>query len=248
MKDIRLWRWTLILFNEKDQYKNLMKNGFKRFVNLRDLSIIARELNSQGLDTEEIKKELIKFSKKWNMDFNEIKYESLVLKALDNIKKPRIKSRRISFYEEELEVIEGIEDYDTRKVLFVLMSLAKKDRKDYVYLNTAGIYKLAEVFKIAGVKKKKVEQEHVLHMLHKNGFLYCNYKPLLRYDITFIADHLSTKPNSKKILEFTPSANMILEYEKYLGDAVEECFSCKGLYRVKKNSNGLCKECKKNNK
>lgn len=222
------WRiCVLIVFNEKTQYNNLIKNGFKNKSNVFDLSVLARYYNSQGYSREEIKTKIIDFAKKWEPHFNEYKNENKILKVLDNITKDAIFSPKISFSQIELEKIERLKNIKLQKVIFILMCLAKKDNCTYVYLNTNGIYKLSEIFDLANVDVSKATQEYFLYSLQQSGAIFCNLKPLLKYDM------LWCESCSPKILEFEPNENMILEFEKYFGKTIEK--------KGRKNSNSKTK-------
>jgi hypothetical protein len=228
----------LIIFNEKDQYDILIKNGFKRFVNLRDLSILARHYNSQGDSREQIKSKLISFSKKWAPQFNESKNECKILQAIDNVSKEKISSNLVIFSKTELDNITKLENFKLQKLIFILMCLAKKDGHSYIYLNTEGIYKLSEIFELAEIKATKSEQEYFLYLLQKSGAIFCNLKPLLRYDLLWCDNF------SQKILELKPCAEMILEFEKYIGKPIIRCQRCGKLTRVKSLTYKYCENCR----
>lgn len=201
----------MIIFDEKAQYDNLMENGFKKFVNITDLSILGREWVSQGFSKGEVKQKMIEFSAKFCPTFNESKYENRILKALERAFSGKsIKSSEIVFYKEEMDKLVELKDKALQKVIFIMMCLAKKDRHKYIYLNTAGIYKLAEIYKLAGVKATKIKQEESLYNLRANDAIFCNLRPFLRYDLLFIRN------KGKEVMRFTPQESMLDEFKKYL--------------------------------
>lgn len=228
----------MIIFSEKDQYNNLIKNGFKKFVNICDLSILARQYNSQGDSREQIKAKLIAFAKKWSPQFNEFKNENKILQALDNISKTMLLSGKISFTEAELSKILELNNYNLQKLIFILMCLAKKNGHDYVYLNTDGIYKLSEIYELAEIKADKKTQEYFLYLLQQNGAIFCNLKPLLKYDLPW-CDSLTPK-----ILEFEPSKDMISIFDIYIGKKFL-CKKCGKLSLSKRKGQVYCGDCKR---
>jgi hypothetical protein len=228
----------LIIFSEKDQYNNLIKNGFKRFVNVCDLSILARQYSLQGNSREQIQQKLITFSKKWSPEFNEFKNEGKILQALDNITKNAILSNNISFSQLELDKILDLKIYHLQKLIFILMCLAKKDGREYIYLNTEGIYKLSEIFELADIKLNKATQEYYLYLLQQSGAIFCNLKPLLKYDL------LWCDSSSPKVLEFEPSNDMISKFDVYIGKKFI-CKKCGRLIVAKRKGLAYCSDCKR---
>lgn len=200
----------MIIFDEKTQYDSLVKNGFKKFINITDLSILGREWVAQGFNKEEVRLKMVDFCSKFSPTFNEAKYENKILSALDRAFNGKgIRSREIVFFKEELNAILKVKDKKLQRVLFIMMCLAKKDKHNYIYLNTTGIYKLSEIYKLAGVTATKIKQEESLYNLRAEGAIFCNIKPFLRYDFLFIQE------KGQEVMRFTPREDMINEFKTY---------------------------------
>jgi hypothetical protein len=230
----------MLIFNEKDQYKNLLDNGFKKFINIRDLSILAREWYRQGYDKEHIKNKVIAFCKSKNKDFNEIKYQDKIIKALENLDRDIFPIKIIKFSLNELNNIKKIKDINAQKVLFVLYCLAKWRDKNWLYINCESKTEIKEIFLLANLNLNKKIKLDILNKLYKYNYINILLRPLLKCEINNFDNEIN-----EPILEFEINNDMILYYDKWIGKKIITCMRCGKLTRVKSNRQKYCDNCSK---
>lgn len=231
----------MAIINIVEHYNELLKNGFKKGVNSRDMNIIARELYQNGKSKDEIREYIIKFCRKWNKQFNYAKWESKINTVINNLDIPYENkiANTICFTLNELEQIEDLPTFDLQKIMFIMLCLAKIYRTDYIYLNSKSKVTLREIYELAKVNKPLGQQDLVLYEFVQQGAINIKLKPLLKCYLLF----LDTDKEKRKRIEFKPNSEMILEYYRYLGTKVVQCEMC-GKSIIKTNNKvKYCKEC-----
>lgn len=180
----------MLIFDSKIHYDNLILNGFEQYPNKRDLIILATYwLKNNIVSYETLKDYMIFFCKKCNSQFNLIKSEKLILSVMDAIQNGKnampenFYSKKINFTEKELNLIKKMNDSNSQSILFVIMSLCKWYRADYLYFNSNSSLQIGELFDFAGIKKTKKQQLEILHHLNDSGYISINLKPLLKCDV-----------------------------------------------------------------
>lgn len=234
----------MIIFNEQDYYNNLIKNGFEKHINKRDLIILAKKLKSEkpNIENEEIKNYLINFCKKWIENFNPSKYENYILDVLKIVNEPQ-KDRNfiplISFSSEELKQVMQLKDFNAQNLLFIIMCICKMYNRDNIYLNSKSSIKLKELCELAKVKLNSEKQMQLLHILYSNNMVEVGK------NLKFTLIGLKNENNSKIILEFAPNKFMITNFTYWRDANYTKCQKC-GLTIVKTSNNiKYCENCAK---
>jgi len=116
----------MIIFNEEEYANSLLQHGFKRFMSLRDLTILGKFFRYKGMKTAQVRKNLIEFCMKYNPSYNDVVFGWKVDKAVLNSKKSVLRiGNPIEIDKVEVEKIFEIEDYQYRKILFTMLAIAR---------------------------------------------------------------------------------------------------------------------------
>lgn len=232
----------MLVFSESAQYKKLMENGFEKFPNKRDLTILCKFWLDEGTTFYELKDKMVEFCKKHNSKFNYAKSESLLLKVLKAVEEPTKEKEvdkklnaHIQFYESETKMLKAIKDLKQQSVLFVMMALGKWLGTPYLYLNHNSVIKIKDVFNYAKVKLTKEKQGLLLNELFKADLIKVDLKPIMRTWLPFSFEGQIT-------LEFNIDDDM-LEYWKLYSYTL--CEICRKPFVKLSNKQKYCKECAK---
>lgn len=224
-----------MILNYKEQYEKLIANGFDKYPNRRDLSILAHKWKQEGNDIETINKKLVDFCKKFsNVSISVCEtYIKEVIEKLDTYL--RTLKEKIEFTQKELEVIKAYKNSDIEKVLFILMCYYKINNKFYLCANSN--ISIKEIFEIAKVKATKEKQLSILHELYTNGEMHITLKPLLSVSVI-------QYPQSEKVLEVPVGYDMVSYYLLFTKEYIR-CKNCGCI--IKKTSNNIkyCNKCRK---
>jgi hypothetical protein len=239
----------MLIFSNENQYNNLIKNGFEKFPNKRDLTILCEFWTKKGVKFDNLLESMISFCKKWNQQFNYVKSENLLLGVLNSFQKFLKYNDKFEFnskiyiFQEEIDEIKKIKDVKLQKIAFIMVCLAKwrcsnidEYNKAFIYLNSSSSIKLKDIFAYAKVKATSKEQENSLHELNSIGFINVQLKPLLKYFIPEI------KKSGKIILSFDINDNMI---DNWLNITLPHCQKCGKPFEKNGNKQKYCKECAK---
>lgn len=233
----------MAIINIVEHYNELLKNGFKKGVNSRDMNIIARELYQNGKSKDEIREYIIKFCRKWNKQFNYARWESKINTVINNLDTPYENkiADTICFTLNELEQIEDLPTFDLQKLMFIMMCLAKTYKTNFIYLNSNSKVTLREIYELAKVNTPLSKQDSALYEFVKQGVVDIKLKPLLKCCLLL----LENDKDKRTRIEFKPNSEMILEYYRYLGTKVVQCEMC-GKSIIKTNNKvKYCKDCAK---
>ena len=231
----------MIVYNQREQYNNLIANGFEKWPNFRDLMIIAKELKfKEELDFDEISYRLITFCEQKSPNFDAKIRDELVKKVIERLKKTENYTElpeKIAFFKDECEEIRKIGNKDWQKLIYIFCCLSKLKKSDGIYLNSSNSMKLSDIFNLANIKTPQKRQEYVLYEMRKANLLSVDLKPMLKFH------PLCLKSEGEIQLEFSPSANMLEYLYHFNGSPTFNCQIC-GKLVVRTNNRGkYCKEC-----
>lgn len=233
----------MLIFDEKQHFEDLEKNGFEKYPNKRDLTCLCFGWVSQGARIEDLKFLMSNFCKQWNIKFNYAKSESLLLEVIDSFKNNQENeirkhfNSRILVYDSEIKIIKKLSGKKNQKVAFSLLCLAKWRNSNYVYLNDSSSIHLKDVFSLVGLKDTSKNMSLILHSLNEQGFLDVQLKPIMKCFIPCIATE------GERCLEFNITENSIKE--NLLSIVGCECEYCGKLFEKIKNNQKYCSECGK---
>ena len=233
----------MIVFNQKTQYDNLINNGFEKFPNFRDLTILAKEwFFIEKLDEKTIKSRLFSFCIEKVTTFDEESLKNLIQKVMKKLKKTEKYTEipeKLTFFKEEVDKINNIKDKEWQKIIFIFCCLSKLRKSDGIYLNSQNSMKLSDIFDLCKLKKTKKQQETYLYELNKANLLTVDLKPLLKYHPTCL------RKEGEISLEITPSCEMISELLKINDTPIIKCLKCgKDVFKTN-NRIKYCPECAK---
>lgn len=232
----------MLIFDEKKHCEHLLANGFEKYPNKRDLTLLCEYWLSNGNSFDSLKSMMIDFCFTWNNQFSPAQNENLILSVLDNIKKVNEygktfeNNKNIIFYKPELDVLLGIKDKYMQRVLFIMISLAKWRNANYIYLNSGSSIKLKDIFSFARIKCTKKEQTMYLHKLNVAGYTDVQLKPLLKIFMPCIVNE------GNPILTFCISNEML---DELLNITLPHCEICQKPFEKQGNKQKYCKACAK---
>jgi len=240
------------LFNEEKPAKRLYENGFENgIIDYGQMYLVAKYIRQTNNFGEiRLEKALIDFCKEQDENFNPIKEAEIIkkwLRSAMNYDLRKIESVTVS--ENEIETLKTITNDRDRKILFVILVLAralkrgntKRDKKEFRtsehyyihYNNFSDIIRLARLNNISEVDLAKI-----LHNYSQWFIFYNPERELLRLNYT---------DEDRKTIIINDLANMI-DYYNILFEKniyMTRCEKC-GI-EIKKNSNKqkYCKPCAK---
>lgn len=231
----------MLVFDEKKHYEKIMENGFEKYPNKRDLSILCKFWILEGTSIDCLKDKIIYFCKKWNPHFNYAKSEPMILEVLNSfieVKKENAFEFNpiITIYSSELDAIKKLKDYKLSKLAFVLVCLAKWRNANYIYLNSLSSIKLKDVFLFAEIKGTGKEYLLFLNKLKNLGFIDVQLKPILKCFIPCIEE------DGEIFKEFSISDDMVNVLKE---EILPHCQRCGNPFERITNNQKYCKECAK---
>lgn len=233
----------MLIFDEKQHFENLGKNGFEKYPNKRDLTCLCSGWISQGAQIKDLKFLMSNFCKQWNIKFNYAKNENLLLSVVDSFKNNennKIRAHinnRILIYNSEIEIIKQLSGKKNQKVAFAILCLAKWRNSNYIYLNDSSSIHLKDVFSLVGLKDTNKNMNLILHSLNEQGFLDVQLKPIMKCFIPCIVKE------GEKFLDFEISEENV---KKNLLEIIGcKCEYCGNLFERIKNNQKYCAECGK---
>lgn len=219
----------MIIFNEEQQYNNLQKNGFEKFINLRDLIILARRFRICYDDDDFIRKQIIDFCNKKTIDFNEVKYAEKIDDAIALSKKDSVIIKDIFFDRREIDFIcDNALNIQEQKMLFLICALAKWQNHGYIYLNSDSLIQpkdLRDLFKTAILESECL---NILFELRKKNKIDVDLTPLLKISV---CHNIKDKTDKDAVLSFIPNEDMIFEFQRLKGDKIFACDDCGRLFK-----------------
>lgn len=232
----------MIIFDHKRYYDSLLKNGFAKIPNKRDLMVLAREWkHNDKLSFLEIKQNLIAFCLKNNPKFSFAEYENTIIDVCNEVCKEtewQASPRLITFSHKELGMLISIENNLQQKLLFAIMCIVKFKNGNYFFLNSNSSLNLSFLFELANVKVSKIEQKMMIYELCHNNFLSVDAR--LKYEVLCLDENCL----NDVAIQFYSSDNMVLYLEKYKGNKlVSFCENCGIIYKKSGKNQKYCKIC-----
>jgi hypothetical protein len=239
----------MIIFDELSFANRMIKKGFVKCFSVYELSVYAKYLKSINKTNEEIEAELISFSNKWNKDFvYEVDYPKID-KAIKSIDEYSLRiAESIHITENEWNKIMGLNNEKYRRILFIMLVISKyykcnntkieKDEnsntsmdkyKDIYFCNFSD----ADILKLSGVKfRDKDEKNKMFNYFYKNDYMDITQgKKSIR-----IIKIINKEGEIKETIR--DYDNIILYYERLIGEKIGECKECGKLFRQSKSNNG----------
>lgn len=174
-----------IVIDESEQIEKLLQYGFENNIATGfQLTLLAKHYISEGCKKTECKKNIIDFCRKHVPEFNEIVYRSEILNAIKNASKYKIRKTDGFIYitKSEIEKINSLE-YPYSKVLFVMLAVAKYNRKysskmdaevsdESPYVCRKSIGKIMSLCGVKGGEKNEIDMKLMLRQEREFISLY----------------------------------------------------------------------------
>ena len=232
----------MLVFDDNKQYCNLIKNGFARYPNKRDLRILCRKWLQDGVQHNKLEQKIVNFCQNFNSQFNYAQNQVLIMDILSEFKdtsdysNPFALNSNIIIFESEINEIKLLKDTNLEKIFFTILCLAKWRKTNYIYLNSGSSIKLKDIFDLAGISCTKKEQQMYLHRLNSVGAIDTQLKPLLKIMVPCLAQE------GNIALEFEICDDLI---NQWLDITYPHCERCSKAFERITNNQKFCKECAK---
>lgn len=236
----------MIVFDELSFANKMIEKGFVKCFSIYELSIYAKYLKYQNQTNEEIEKELIAFSEKWSKDFiYEVDYPKID-KALKSIDEYSLRIAKPTYLtENEWDKIMELNNEKYRRVLFTMLIISKfyknnntkiikedntieNKYKDVYFCNFSD----SDILKLSGVRfKDKNDKNKMFNYFYNNEYVDITQgKKSIRI--------ISIVDNNSDIKEtISDYENIILYYERLIGEKISKCKECERLFRQNKANN-----------
>ena len=230
---------AMIIFSEDTHYQRLIENGFEKYPNKRDLTIIGKKWLDMGYTIEEIKQKIIDYCMMFCNDFSVAKSENLINSVLSALSTGNIPNyfndTEITIYDGEISQIKKLADKECMKIAFILLCLAKYNKSNAIYLNSTSLIKISDIFNLAKIKCTKKKQYEILNRLSGCQFINVKMKPLLLCEIPIINNYDDTE--SFKVVM---NDDIIQVWYDLI---YPHCCMCGKGFEKKSNSQKYCKIC-----
>ena len=228
----------MVILNYEERYKEILENGFGKFPNTRDMQIVSMIERKNGKTEDEIAELLSEMCKK-SVDTSSFR---LVVKKILKVSRETKKNLRelsneIIFSENEIKSIKTLKNYETQKLLYILMCICKIYGTDSVFLNSKSPVKLKEILSLAKISVSVRKGEDMLHDLFVSGLV--SVLPNLKYTIRCINYDTDDIAFSTKA-----SVNMIEDFDIYNGLGIR-CKCCGRYVKKRSNNTKYCSDCAK---
>lgn len=242
----------MIIFDEEKYCEDLLKDKSKVYIVKKgDILKLARYFEKQGIEGEEfIRPELKRYILNRVDEYNEVYYGDCIREAIRDLKYKQLRScNDIHMTKKEVEKLNTIEDIKIRKLLFMMMALAKFYKYNPVEKNKITDYDklvcyvpLTEINKIGRLGLSKSVMLSYCHYLKTCDFIepkwYGAYEIKIA-DRDFKDDDYLIKPDEDMIY-------FMNQFTKKKNDT-SQCQRCHKWFRVPVRQGGkvlYCDECR----
>lgn len=229
-------------YNEEEYAKQIEEKGYLTKHHNYELTLLVKYWKKQGIKPKERKEKVYEFCKKYNENFNEVKYFKRINYALlkgskkDN---PLIIIEKIPITDKEIEYINKINiGYDYKKILFSLLVNMKikkeicklKYNNDLVsYIGGKQEY-FNDILKVSKVSNG-YRINDIINILEQ--LKYVEVRTRGKIKLIFIKE---IEDSDKVVFDIITYDNIGYYFDKYNGDErIIECVECGKLIKQSKN-------------
>jgi len=229
-----------IIFNEIDLAKEILDDGFTKYINSYELSLLAKYLKLNGYDYESIERKLILLCEEHDPYFNKIIKRNMIKQAVDSCKKFKLKENLSVFItEDELNILKE-ESYKISKILFVMLVVSKYEKFNSQYIRKVykpqqigyfANYKFETILKLAKVRMSKSEIRETKYYLDSiKNYISATLKSDESWRVIFVSD------KSNVVITINDFSNILKHLPFFCEDCHEEM-------KRKSNRQIRCKNC-----
>jgi hypothetical protein len=238
----------LIILDERAYAEQLLKTKkFGNYIKLKDMVLLSKYYYYLGFKTREIKKKLKELCKRVDPNWNDITQSWKLTVSIRESKKRKLRlPMPIPITRDELYKIKQINDYSLEKVLFIFLAISKILKYNTTVIKPRrsarliGLFysneKASNVFSLAKVDVRKKQRSEMLHYLYEMEYLDAT-----RWNGFLIKYVCEDSPVEFMIEDYE---NLVLYYQRYCGEQVENCSECGKLFLKRNSRLNLCHNCK----
>lgn len=211
------------------------------------LRVLAKHYFLMGMDKQQVKDTLAAHIRTRTKKYIHKHWNNRIDYAIKSVKKygiELVQIKEINVTKKELARLISIKNHDLEKIAFVyliyakILNIIKKKNDSWVGIKIKDILSDALIYK---KYKSTREQQRFLRMLNDMGLLKSSMKvDNTSEQVCFIDE------TSESIISITDFRNYVLHYQKWKGDKIGHCESCRKLIYLNKNVQKYCTTCAKN--
>ena len=238
----------MLILNEEKYAKNIYdgKNQEIKSI-LPKIGYITRYfLYVCNMNDEDNYKASVDWMNKHHDNFDESYYANLISDAIKKAhKRPFYNIKSIVITKSELDIISSLDNLRAEKVLFVLLCMAKQQRKSSGFTNGLVKYSITELCKMARISVPAEDREYILYNIIQHGFLgYPKKNNTQCLIVNFINDEDEVVLNLDEV-DCQELAYVYLNW-KNKGKGYTRCQKCNRLIKQSKTKpRKYCEECAK---
>lgn len=255
----------MIIFNEKKFATEAIANLNKKSYNLYEMTVLCKWLrynifsSKQEQEIEElIRNTLVYFCKLCWEDFDEEVEYTRINRAIERSRTERLRTcNPIKISKKEWEIISSLKNETGKKILFVMLVVAKFNRanpiviineppKKYADTQLRCNMDIGELYRLAKIKYKKTNGDFTYLSEYRGLVKLVDGKTLKRI-LTFADLEV---PNEEVFIEVWDYDNIIQYYNMQFDNTIKVCKHCKNIFKDNSKSQSLktCPTCRKEEK
>lgn len=245
-------------YDEKGYAEYVLKKGFTGKYKRYELTLLVKKFVSDGLDKNQIQKELVKFCKKHLQGYTDIGYYKIINSVISKgIKEPFVVINNIKITNQELKYISDLDISDEYKRILLAFILKNKisttiaklhnEKHENKYIFNGNKKTYASIKKMANIPQRIKLNDAIFEMSQMGLF-----KAFMRgnIELSFMKNIQSSEDVFYQLSPYElDSIDLIWRFwNEGLGKGVGRCKVCKRLIEIdgtKDNSKKYCEACAK---
>lgn len=229
-----------IIYDEKTDARRIYTEGFtNRIFNRREAILLGKYFRHElGYADRKTKTNIIKFSQSHSDFFSEIRSRNIIHLAVKISRNEyRVTSLPVKISEKEYQVINGLDDYKHKQVLFAVLVLSKIDN-GRMWISKWGNIREVMFLRITNNKLKEYMTEYYqkgLVEINDSGYQAGNYH-VVKFDD-------SANPDARFNIYRDGVYNLNKTFKELFGENMFQCISCGNFFVKRSHNQKRCHEC-----
>lgn len=233
-----------LVLNENKILANALEKGEIENKPTVTLLVLAKHYFNIGQSKEQVFSSIDNFMSNNYKEYVFAKWQNHIKRIVNSTYKKKsydlLQIDSVIVYKNELETIESIGDPKLEKLAFVLLVYAKLFNKIYGKERNWVNASIKEIAEDTAMKINEVECALLINMLYRIGLVY----PSKIVDSTDVKI-LFVDERGDAGIEIRDFDNIVLYYQKYVGDKIGNCEVCGKLIELTAINKKYCKACRK---
>ena len=226
----------MIIFNEYKFAQEMLNRGFKKNMSSAELIVLAKYFRYIGKNEDQITDDLNIFCAKHFDGFNPIISCNKIKHVVQNSKKyPLVIPKPVPITQNEIDIIKGLNDYKSEKVIFILLVIAKHLKLNVGITDYYANVKRTEMFTMAKVHTTKDEKNNIINNLDQQTGLIDTQLFGGRSSCSFLITFVDEDGDAIFYVD---------EFDNIIGFYPHYCSECGKEINKKWSNHEFCNECR----